>query len=319
MSFLGAAKVAYYEAMGAAIVIPTAWPAVAIIYLAESDPQALWTAAQGCFDTAGEIDKAHREVQQLVDGLSAESWTGDDRDAFQARMTDYMDQLNFSYGLAVTMGVVLTVIAGLIAVFILLMFLIASFLALLAAAIIALYASIVGAAAAAELQAEANIFGAECSETLTTASNLLTTASDALTAILGAALAVDVAGQPFFGNTRTVPDLLQATVHASGLMIKGTLQYGERKLLAGGLGGKSVDLFFRDSILGRSLARGIGFQLPVPETARLGGRIFGSIAGVSSTQKGDTIFSSNVPTSFTDPASSDGYGDSYVNKTQPHR
>ncbi|GAA4628820.1 hypothetical protein GCM10023196_046780 [Actinoallomurus vinaceus] len=95
MSFLGAAKVAYYEAMGAAIVIPTAWPVVAIIYLAESDPQALWSAAQGCFDTADEIDKAHREAQQLIDGLSAESWTGDDRDAFQSRMTDYMDQLNF--------------------------------------------------------------------------------------------------------------------------------------------------------------------------------------------------------------------------------
>ncbi|WP_345433077.1 hypothetical protein [Actinoallomurus vinaceus] len=80
-----------------------------------------------------------------------------------------------------------------------------------------------------------------------------------------------------------------------------------------------MDLFFRDSLLGRTLTKGIGWQLPVPGTARLGGRIFGSIAGVGSTRKGDTIFSGNVPTGWSDPASSDGYGDSYVDETQPHR
>jgi uncharacterized membrane protein len=305
----GIAEAAYIEATVAAVVIPAAWPIVAICYEGQSDPGQIWKAADGWRETIEELEKAQSKIEELSRRVGEDRWQGDDRTAFEGRMHDYVNQIDFAIVMAWAVAIALYVLAVMITIFIMLMFVIASLLALMAAAICLAAGTIVGAPAALEMEAEVTAFAEGCLTVLETSSQVLTYTCQGGAAILAVFLGVDMTGQFFKGNKDVLADLGQATLNGSDEMLKGTLNYLEQKATATALTGKGVDF------------RGRNYNLP--EGARLPTQKGGAVKGLIDVFGGGPTLNGFVPgqPGGTNDSDHNGRpdGDDYVDRTQPHR
>lgn len=302
------AMAALFEATGAAIVIPNAWPLVSVIYEGQGDPAKLWKGGDGWKETIDELESTQRKIEELVRGLTEQQWKGQDRTAFNDRMHDYVNQLDYAILMAWAVAVTLWILSVVIAIFIVLMWVMATILAILATAIIVAYATVVGAPAGADLQAQANVLAGQFYSVLKTMAEYLQYFFWACAGVLTGFLAIDVAGQSLKGNKEAASNLKQATANGLDDMIKGTLQYLEQKLTAKLIKGK-VDVF------GKNL-------LKVPQGLRpiIGQRV--GTKGVIDTINSSPVFTDSVPTDEYGTEDSDGDarpdGREYVDETHPH-
>jgi uncharacterized membrane protein len=309
----GFAEAAYIESMIAAAVIPAVWPIVAICYEGQSDPGQIWKAADGWHETIDELEKAQSKIEELARRVPEDHWKGDDRTAFDAKMHDYVNQIDFAIVMAWAVAISLWVLAVMITIFIMLMFVIASILALLAAAVLIALATVVGSPAAAELEASANEFAVGCFEVLDVCSTGLTYACQGAAAILGVFLGIDVVGQFFKGNKNVLADLGQATLNGSDEILKGTLNYLEQKGTAKLMQGEGIEVLGRSSFFGREIP-----EIPVF------GRKLAATKGLFDVFGGNPTLSGLLPdgeSNGTQDSDHDGKsdGDEYVDRTQPHR
>jgi uncharacterized membrane protein len=315
-AFAGLAEAAYIESMAAAAIIPAAWPVVAIIYEGQSDPQQIWDGADGWKETVDELEKAQRKIEELTSRLSEDEWKGDDRDAFEERTHDYVNQLDFAIVTAWAVTVTLYVIAVMIAIFIGLMFVVASLLAIFAMAIAIALATVVGAPEAAALEADATMFANGCRTTLQVASDVLKFTFWGASGVLGGFLAGDMIGQSRKGNKDSFMNLGQATLNGADDMLKGTMQYLEQKLTAKAMQGKGNTILGRDSAFGRNFG-------DIPEPSRLPIQKGAGSKGLADVFNGGPIGTGWIPSDSYGSEDGDKNGrpdgEEYVGKTQPHR
>jgi hypothetical protein len=227
------ARAATVEAMVAAVIIPAAIPIVPITYLAQGNPQQLWDAADGWKETIDELEKAQAKIEELYRRrLGEEEWKGDDRTAFEAKMKDFVNQLDAAIVMAWCAAGSLWVLAILVAAFIYMMFIMCSILAIFAAAIAIAASTVVGAPAALQMEAQANQFAAMFHRILSIGSETLRNTFHATAAIFGAFMGGNIVTQAVKGNGDVWGTFAQSFVNSLDDMALGTLAYGEQKLTA---------------------------------------------------------------------------------------
>jgi uncharacterized membrane protein len=312
-AFSGLAEAAYIESIAAAAIIPAVWPIVAIMYEGQSDPQQIWLAADGWKDMIDELQKAQDKIEDLSRRVGEDAWKGDDRTAFDGKMHDYVNQIDFGIALAWTVTAILYVIAVLISIFIMLMFCIAGILAIFAFAICVAAGTIIGAPAAAEMEAEANLFAEGCLTVMEAAEKVLKVTFWGCAGAFGLLLGIDIGGQAWKGNESAVSNLAQATMNGADEMLKGTLSYLEQKATSNSMKGKNITIWGRRSFFGKEIP-----DIP------LGGQKAGGVKGLIDVFGGGPTLSNLVPggdaygTEDTDHNNRPD-GDDYVDRTQPHR
>ncbi|MBA9002920.1 hypothetical protein [Thermomonospora cellulosilytica] len=310
------AKVAYYEAAAAAVIIPNAWPMVAIIYCAQANPGQLWDAAEDYYQVKQRLVAADKEITAQLRTLSERDWSGKDRDAFEKVLSDYQNQIRVSYSFALGVHLILKTMALLIAAFIIMMAAFATILALLAAFIIILtilelatrfipYPPVKAFNLKLKIllrttKIKAKIVAGKLYMTLKKAERALTKTGDGAAAFLAGGMAVDVLAQMLTGNTQAFPDFAEATVKSADDVIKGRIALLEQKLTAQLMAGKHIGGF------------GLGkWKLPtanIPKDIRPYISPLPGIKGVGDVMQGTPTFTSP----WTKPTE---YGDDYVKRT----
>jgi hypothetical protein len=301
------AKLAYYQASAAAVLIPNAWSMVAIMYCAQSNPGQLWDAADDWYEVKQRLVAADKEVTAQLRTLSDRDWSGRDRDAFEQKLNDYQNQIRVSCAFALAVHVVLKLMALLITMFIMMMWAFATILAIYAAVILYLMVMCTipvlnaGAASAlASVRVQVTMVAGKLYMALKAAESGLTTAGNTCAAILAGGMAVNVTGQMLTGNTNAYADFVQATVNSADDVVKGRLALMEQKLTAQLMGGKHIGGF------------GVGkWKLPtanIPKDIRPYISPQVGIKGVADVMEGGPTFTSPW-TRGTE------YGDDYVDRT----
>jgi ABC-type multidrug transport system fused ATPase/permease subunit len=303
----GFAQAAYIEATAAALVIPAVWPIVAIVYEAQSDPGQIWKAADGWREMRDELHKAQQKIEELSRRVGEDKWAGDDRTAFEQRMHDYVNQIDFAMALAWTVEAILYLLAVLITAFIILFFVITTLLAIFAAAICIAAGTVVGAPEAAGMESEATAFAEGCISVLESAGKMLTFTFWGTSGVLSALLGVDMVGQSAKGNKDAFANLAQATLNGADVMLAGTLNYLQQKATGKLLKGED------NKILGKSIP-------DIPESARFPIQGGEATKGLFDIFGGGATFTTEKSYG-TEDSNHNGKsdGNDYVDQTQPHR
>ncbi|TDB78976.1 hypothetical protein E1264_36185 [Actinomadura sp. KC216] len=313
------AKIALDVSTVAAFIIPTAWPSVAVMYMAQSDPAQLWDAAEDWKKTVDKIKSARDKIDDELRTLPDDSWYGKDRDAFEKKMHDYANQLMLAFAYAFVMFIVLTVMALLIAVFIMTMLACALVLAYFAAWVLIARLLVpvpgYGQAHLAAAEAAARSAALSVRHVLRTAEGVLQKAGTACAAAIGAATGVDVVGQMLTGNTNAFPDFFEATVRSVDDVAISRLALIEQKI---------TGQFMRGRAFGGT---GYGkFRLPMvrlPQKYRSLWSGLGGAKGVADTglpYAPEGVANPGAPwinKGITSVTGKEGYGDDYVKRTNP--
>jgi hypothetical protein len=221
----GLAQAAWFESLYAAMIIPAAIPIVPIVMQAQGDAGKLWSGADGWKATIDQLEKAQQKIEELARRVDPSRWEGDDRTAFEGKMDDYSDQIDFAIVMAWSVTVALYILAVLIGVFIYLMFIVTTLLAIFATAIAIAAATVVGTPAAAQLMAQANQFASVCYRVLSVSSTVVERISAGTALVWGAFLGTNMAGQALNGNPAVVTTFCKATLNGADDMLKGSLNY----------------------------------------------------------------------------------------------
>lgn len=307
----GLAKAAFFESLWVAVVIPAAIPIIPIAYQAQGNPGKLWRAADGWKEMVDKLEKAQEKIEELTRRVGKSEWAGDDRDAFEAKMDEYSAQLDFAIVMAWSVLIALYVLAVIIAVFIYMMFIIMTLLAIFATAICIAAGTIVGAPAALQLEAQANQFASMAYRVLNIGATVIEKVSAATAVVWGVFLGTNVLGQLFKGNSDVFATFGKATLNGVDDMLKGALAYLLTKRTAGVFGANpatrwGVPLSSRVAPLtvAEKLAAGLG------TADTLNG---GNVLGIPFSGWGNSYGSEDKD--------GDGKADGkeYVDETQPHR
>lgn len=167
-SSAAAAKVALVEITIACAVIPGAWPVAQIVYFNQCDPEAMLNAAQEWMQLYRELEVARQGLNDAVSAVSAEQWSGADRDAFGKHVQAYDVQLVGSQIVAVVVGTALVCVALVLLVLVITYAIFSTILCAFAVFIAAAGATVVGAPAAASAEATATSIAATALTTLKT-------------------------------------------------------------------------------------------------------------------------------------------------------
>ncbi|MCP2337142.1 PPE domain-containing protein [Actinomadura rupiterrae] len=172
-------------------------------------------------EASDKYKEAKEKLEGLVRGVSAESWSGKDRDAFEKEMTQFGQQLDTNVIACETAAVTLGVLAGAMEIY-------AAFCVGMAVAVVA-DAAIVAAAdatiiGAPEGEAEGASFGAACVGVMETANTVLMGAMTGGAAIFGVGMFVDAGFQSSEGDQDVLGDLVQAEITAAPETVEGILE-----------------------------------------------------------------------------------------------
>ncbi|HEU5157520.1 MAG TPA: hypothetical protein VFU43_11030 [Streptosporangiaceae bacterium] len=261
----------------AAFVIPAAWPLVAEMFEDQCDPEAVLQAGLQWIEMAGDLGNADSTAKDLIHALPPEHWTGEDRQAFEAKMNEYSWQITFEQAYAYVVG------AAMICLAVMLFLLIAAMVII--AAIMAWHAVVVGAAmvgliTAPAAVAEANAVAVQCFNTLDKIDNVEEAVARGLAGAIAAMMAVEVGAEMWNGNSAALGDLGGSLVDASDNIMWGTLSRLERD--------------FNKSLMngGKWPSNRLGFQTPQPaRTAGTWGNAttWGSATGTTPGNITDTV------------------------------
>ncbi|MBW8481128.1 hypothetical protein [Actinomadura parmotrematis] len=313
------AKIALDVSTVAACVIPNAWPSVSVMYMAQSDPAQLWDAAEDWKKTADKIKSARDRIGDELRSLPETTWAGKDRDAFEKKLNDYANQLMVSFAYAMIMFVVLTMMALLIALFILTMVICATVLAFFAAWVLVAQATVavpvVGELDLAAARSAAAAAASAVRQILRMGEKGLEAAGKACAAVIGAATGADVLGQMITGETGAMPDFLEASVRSADDVALGRLALIEQKLTGQLMRGHA----FGGTGYGRFRAP----MIRIPQQFRNSVRPIAGLKGAADTgvpYAPDGILNPGAPwgnKGITKATGQEDYGDDYVKRTNP--
>ncbi|WP_067459568.1 hypothetical protein [Actinomadura macra] len=301
----GLAKAAYFESLWVAVVIPAAIPIVPIIYQAQGNPGKLWRAADGWKDMVDQLEKSQQKIEELSRLVAQSQWAGDDRVAFEKKMNDYSDQIDFAIAMAWSVIAALYVLAVLIGIFIYLMFVIMTLLTIFATAIVIAAGTIVGAPAALELEAQANQFASMAYRVLSVGSKVIEKTSTGVAYIWSALLAINMTGQAFNGNTDVLTTFVKAGLNGADDMLKGALAYLLTKRTA--------------EVFGANPASRWGVPLSSRVAPLTTGEKLAAGLGTADTLDGSNVLATPWANTGDSYGSEDDAGRKYVDETQPHR
>jgi hypothetical protein len=269
----------------AAFVIPGAWPLVAEMFEDQCDPEAIMGAGRDWLDITKELQEARETTEGLVRGLTPDEWKGKDRDAFGEKMSDYETQILFEEIMAGVVGGATVILALMLFFLILVMVVIAVIMLWQLAVVLAVMAGIITAVAEPAAIAEASEIALNCFNLLDKIDKVEEKVAIGLAALIGAAMAADIAGELWKGNKDVLGDFGNAVIDSSDNVIWGTLSRLERDLNKGFMNGQKWPL---DKL---------GFKVPqFPEWASRWGNVttWAGATGVSSGNVSDTA-SQHVP------------------------
>jgi hypothetical protein len=229
-----AAKIALYSSGGAAVLVPSAWPVVATIYCYQCNPADVHASGQAWIDMAGKYNEAHSLIDKRVSATSADSWTGDDRTSFEGEIGEYRNQLLIAAGFCLLVGIIMTVVAAVLAICIILLLFVAMILVAIAMMVAMLMTTGFGIPAAI---AEGASAGAPIVTSVETVDGWVTTFLTGVGVTVGGLTLADVAAHTLAGSEYAVTDLVQACVSGLGEVARGALDKLERDLTAKGIGG----------------------------------------------------------------------------------
>lgn len=228
------AKSALIELTIAGVAFPQVWPLTGIAYKMQGDPGQMWDAGQDWFAQADKLAQAAHSaaaIQQQVGGLV---WVGNDYDAYKDKSDDFLVKLTAATLLASTMGVAMSIAAIETFIAIMILFVVAGILSILAAIFLATVWFPPTEPVALEAQAMA-LEVVTMSTTILEEVDFTTQAVDAgLAAGIGAMLIGDVVAQLTTGDFDVLGDLGQATVDGLGTMLKGLLAAGYQEAVGAG-------------------------------------------------------------------------------------
>lgn len=208
--------------IGAACVIPDAWPIAGEAYKMQCDPGAMFDSGQAWLDSAGKIGEALQAAIDVNNSLAGTGWEGEDYSAFTEKVADYIRQMMVAQIFAYTVGIALIIAAVISFIAIILLAVMGAILAIFAVAILAAMASVVGFLGPVEaLELDAALFAVECEIGLRELDAMTALTDGVLAAGIGAFLVGDVAVQLAMGNGDVLGDLAQASVDGIGTIATG--------------------------------------------------------------------------------------------------
>ncbi|GLZ08310.1 hypothetical protein Acsp03_57760 [Actinomadura sp. NBRC 104412] len=303
--FKTTAQVAYYVSAGSALLIPNAWPAVSIIYEGQGDPDQILHAAQDWWKVNDKLGEVMQLSRQLRAGLDERSWSGDDRQNYDAKLSEYENQCMWSSMHAAAISMSLFGVMAMLMVFIAMMAVVAAILFALAMYVIAMYVAsfFTAGASAAAAQAKANIIAGQCYAFLKSVATMFETIMRVAAAVLTGlfTLGVGVGGNVMSGNWRALADLGQGAWNSIDDVIAGSLGKLEQSLTSGLMKGR---------LGGQQLFKWTIPTQSIPRTARPWVAPLAGGKGGVDTAVGDPVFSSLI-------YGQRQYGDEYVDRTHP--
>jgi len=144
---------------GITVFIPEAAACAQVMGLGSGNPVRVLEAAQDWMDAHSQLQEAAQQLPAVLAGLTDQDWTGKDRDAFDAKMTQYQSQLRTAASAAQAAGATTAAAGGALAAFMTLAIGVTVALVADAAIVAAADATIIGAP---EAEAEGAAFGAAC-------------------------------------------------------------------------------------------------------------------------------------------------------------
>lgn len=313
------AKIALDTSTAAAFVIPSALPSVSVMYMAQSDPAQFWDAAEDWKKAVDKIKAARDRIDDELRSLPHDSWYGKDRDAFEKKMNDYANQLMLAFAYAFVMFIVLTIMALLIAVFIMMMVVCAFVLAFFAAWVITAWSLLpvpgYGQAYLATVQTAARQAAQSVRQILRMGEMALEKTGTACAPAIAAATGVDVLGQMLTGNTNGFPDFFEATVRSADDVAISRLALIEQKLTGQLMRGRAVG------------GTGYGkWRLPMQRLPQKWKALWSGLGGAKGVADTGLPYTPGGPLNpgapwvnkgITSVTGQEGYGDDYVNRTNP--
>lgn len=198
-------------------------------------PGGIGKAAVSWAETGENIQHAADKLQELVDAIPDDAWSkeGDDRKAFDQKISELKAQFIGGHVYADVVGSALLIIGGVIVLYDLAMAAVGVLLMFEATALAATIASIVGNLGASEAEEAAdNAEAAAIAADIESSNEILQTISQTTAAVLIAGLAIFEGYELFSGDTNIGTDILKGTVIALPDIALATLagaagKYGE--------------------------------------------------------------------------------------------
>ncbi|MGH3392841.1 MAG: hypothetical protein ACRDOO_28570 [Actinomadura sp.] len=210
MSALASSKsmmsIAQTEATAAMLVLP---PAVMINFqfkLCNGEAEKLDKAGQKWREVADKLQKTATELQEAVAGVPADTWTGDDRTAYEQKVREVCQQLEIAATYYMAVGIALTAFAYALFTYAIFALGMGTFLAALAVAAAAALASVVGAPAYSGMLATAGT----CLTITWAATGILAAASQMAAVVFQGGAALTALLEYQHGNKQALSDFAHA-------------------------------------------------------------------------------------------------------------
>jgi hypothetical protein len=261
----GLAEAALLEIWAAVFAFPEAWPLAEFIYGKQCKPSDLVKDGGIWIEMAGTLSDATSRIDARTGRLPTSAWTGADRLAFDAHVSDYVGQLYFDQAAAMVVGTVMVSVGVLLALLVICYFFVATVLAALATLFFGLLVTGVAAPLCVQVQEAAAQFSNESLAGLTEFAETIEGISDTGAALIGTALATDTVVQLATGDLDVLKDLVQATVYTGLDTVTGLVSEKEQDATGEGI------VSSNQTLRALSLVYGTGATLAQEETVDAAG------------------------------------------------
>jgi hypothetical protein len=222
----------------AVFAFPEAWPIAEFIFGKQCQPSEIIQAGESWIELAGTLSTATSRIDADTGAsrFPESAWTGKDRAAFDAHVSDYVGQLYADQVAALVVGGVTVAVGVLLAILVICYCVVATLLAVMAALYFTLLGFAVTAPAAADLQEVAVEVCEESESALTEFAETIDRISDTGARLIGGALVLDTLGQITTGNVDVFKDLVQAVVYTGLDTVTGLVSKTEQDRTSDGIG-----------------------------------------------------------------------------------
>ena len=221
----------------ASLILPPAIMIKLQFTLSKGNPNNLETASQAWDDAAQAIEKTKTDFQQKLSAISAQDWTADDRPAYEAKVEEFITQLDILGIYCQAVSIALISFAWALMVYAIFAVAMGTFLAALAAVAAAALAGII----TAEITAACEAIAATCLTITIVATGVLAAAAQIAAMVFQGGSAIAAVAESFNGNDQALSDFMtaQATGSAAALANLGQNAINGGLAFAGARGGKS--------------------------------------------------------------------------------
>ncbi|WP_176611461.1 hypothetical protein [Actinomadura sp. WMMB 499] len=195
----------------ASVPLPTVIPIALMLKLSKGNPAGLETAAKAWETAANSVETTKTMLQERVGAISQQDWNAQDRQAYEAKVQEFVSQLDAMQMFCQAVSIALMVMAWALMTFAIFAIAIGTFLAVLAAIATAALISVVGA----PVYASCVSIASTCIAVTGVATGILAAVGTAVAIIFqgGSMLTAFVSSQR--GNEAALTDFVQAQANGS--------------------------------------------------------------------------------------------------------